>query len=105
MSHSQMECNFWSYVKREEELGKTSSHVWESGRAFCSCTLLAFSSRTECVLPCGFEQPAGGFVFYTKLLLNLSNCRANEAAPKDKLHLLKFILVDSGEIVRMDVVY
>lgn len=56
------------------------------------------------MLPCGFEQPAGGFVFYPKLLLNLSNCRANEAAPKDKLHLLKFILVDSGEIVRMDVV-
>lgn len=82
-------------MKREEELKKTCSHVWEPGRAFCSCTLLAFGSRTiECLLPCGFEQPAAGFAFYPELLLNLNICRANKAAPKDNMHLLKFILME-----------
>lgn len=55
-----------------------------------------------CLLPCGFEQPAGGFAFYLKLLLNVNNCRANKAAPKDNMHLLKFILMELGEIAKMD---
>lgn len=90
-------------VKREQELRKTSSHVWDLGRASCSCTLLAFSSRTvECLLPCGCEQPAGGFAFYSKLLLYLNNCRANKAAPEDNMHVLKFVLMELDEIIRMD---
>lgn len=77
----------------------------QGGLSVVALFWLSAAGQSVCFLVDLNSQLEVGFVFYPKLLLNLSNCRANEAAPKDKLHLLKFILVDSGEIVRMDVVY